>query len=447
MTKKYIILLILSVVFCLQAELISEGIGVRRLLNAKSIERSGYYASYGYEYVDNRFDSTDTSVGHYLLFQYGIIDGFDAIFKLPYYQYSMGQNSLYGFGDVAAGLKFNPDNDEGSFSYAFAAMISLPTGYDQASKYYNKRFSYRKKGYQLIGLVDYSKDYFSIHANLGFFTLDNFEKKHRDDMSFSYSFGAKYRLAKRYNRSFWLKWEFETTHALFNYPDYIEGSNYLGCSVDIWRELSFDAGLVSDLYERNGIGFRVGLSYSGRGSTRVREKKIFEKYGDSLKVGLIEFENENTTKTYETISSELANKCLQADNINIINYTMGTGDLYKGGLESLKRYGDNLVVTGRIVKSGLERDSYLYVPGIVNLPKISYVISIEVTVVDIKSKRKVFAEIVTEETSSSQGVQLFRLRKDDKKSYLSASEEYELIRECRKGITAKILRQLSSRFD
>jgi len=326
-------------------------------------------------------------------------------------------------------------------------MISLPTGYDQDNEYIDKRFSYRKKGYEVMGLADYSKDYFSIHANLGFFSLDNFEIESKEDMSFTYRLGAKYRLLNKFDRNFWLKWEFETSHAMLDYPEHIEGSNYLGFSADVWRELSLEAGVVSELYQRKGLGFRVGLSYSGRGSTRVREKKIFEKYGDSLRVGLIEFENENAAKTYAKISSEIASKCLQADNISIINYTMGTDDLFGGGLESLRRYGDNLVLTGRVVKSGFERDSYFFLPGIVNLPKISYVISVEVTVVDIKNKRKIFAEIVTEEQSFSQGLQLFRLRRDDKKHYLSASEEYKLIRDCRKGIAAKILRQLSSRFD
>ena len=447
MVKKIIIFLILGMLFTLQAELITEGVGVRKLLNAKSINRSGYYASYGFEYIDSRNDSTDTSMGHFLFFQYGIIDGLDAIFKLPYYHYEMGQHSLYGFGDTFVGLKFNPEVEENDFTYSFATIVSLPTGYDQKNRYISKHLSYRKKGYELLFLVDYSKDYFSIHGNLGFFTLDNFELEKEEDMNFYYRLGAKYRLLRKYNRNLWLKWEFETTHALLQYPEYIDGSNYLGLSADLLEELSFDAGFISELYEKNGLGFRIGLNYSGRGSTRVREKKIFEKYGDSLKVGFIEFENENTSKTFTTVSSEINDKCLKADNINIINYNMEIEDLFRGGIESLKKYGDNLVLTGKIIKSGFERKSYFFLPGVVNLPKISYVISIEVVVVDIKNGRKIFNKVITEEQSFSRGIKFFRLRKDDKKDYLSVREENELIRECRKEIADKILRQLSSRFD
>ena len=451
---KYLVLflsIILSQV-SLNGEIISEGSSIRELFYAKNLNRTGFQSQYSFEYISNKQDSTLFFNNHYLNFTYGFIDNFNFVLKVPFYkQYWNKKNVQQGLGDTFIALKYNFDNTEFSnFEHGIITSISLPTGNDQINNSFQNGLSLMKKEYQLMYLVDYRKDSFSIHANFGYKTLDHFQLEVEGDMSFSYKFGALYRLFSQNDNNLWIKWEFTTTHSLCDYTKYISGSQFLSLSQDLALGLSFDAGVISELYRSNAIGYRVGLSYSTKGNEKEREKKLFEKYGENINLGLIEFLNEDTTKTLLKISDEIKENCLKSNRISLTYYDKSKLNLFK----NITTYNsenylspDTLIMQGNIVKSGFKRGSFFFIPLLINFPKISYNIDIEILVYDTNQKKFIFDRTVSDEASIGKGVKFFNLRKDDKRWFLTASEENRLKKESVNNIVDKVLENLSNKFE
>ena len=453
-----LLLIILLVSNLLYGEIISEGSSIRELYYAKNLDRTGFESSYSFEYLKNKQNSTLYSNNHFINFTYGFIDGFNFILKVPFYKrYYNEKISQSGLGDTFIALKYNINNsDFSSFEHSFITSISLPTGNDEENSNFSSTLSLKKKEYQIMYLMDYKKDYFSIHTNIAFSTLDNFQLEKHGDMHFSYKFGAIYKLYTILENNLWIKWEFITNHSLYsdeNNPREIEGSQYLALSQNLPFGLSFEAGVISELYKSDALGFRVGLSYSAKGDKLEREKKLFEKYGENINLGLIEFLNEDTTKTLGTVSSVVKEDCIKANGILLNYYNKEQFNLFKnynkinntenGGVT----FQDSLIMQGKIVKSGFERSSFFFIPLFINFPKISYNIDIEVLVYDTNKNKVIFHKTVSDEASIGQGVKFFNLNKDRKNYFLSASEEMKLQKECTNRIAKKVLKNLSSKFE
>ena len=455
-SSKYLILsiLIFSSLNLLNGEIISEGSSIRELFYAKNLDRTGFESSYSFEYLSDKQDSTFYNNNHFINFTYGFIDGFNFILKVPFYrEYYNSKISQAGLGDTFIALKYNFDNpDFSSFEHSFITSISLPTGNDEENNHFQSTLSLKKKEYQLMYLVDYKKDYFSIHSNISFRTLDNFQLEKDGDMHFSYKFGAIYKLYTFLNNNLWIKWEFVTNHSIYSdkiNPRKIDGSQYLSISQNLPYGLTFETGVISELYDSDAIGFRVGLSYSAKGDKREREKKLFEKYGDTINLGLIEFINEDTTKTLNTISSVVKESCIKSNGIELNYYDNSKFNLFKNfhKINNSITFQDTLVMQGEIVKSSFERSSFFFVPLLINFPKITYNIDIEVLVFDTGKNEIIFHETVSDEAVIGQGVNFFNLNKDNKKWFLSAFEETKLQKECVEKISKKVLKNLSNKFE
>lgn len=448
MIKKITILLFLSSYLILSAEIISGGTGIQKLIFARSVERAGVYLGLNGQAVFS--DSSDTDIRSKFNLHYGVETGFDVIFDVPIRRFEKDTLSYTGFGDISLGVKYNFGFENSKFKNSILAKVSLPTGYQPEEKEYKNIFTTGKKSFELGYLFDYGVDELSIHGNFSFETLDNFKLDAKEDMSINYAIGVKYRPLTFYDRSFWLKWEFETTNYLFEYPDYIRGSNYLGAATDIYRGLSANVAWISDLYDEKSDRIELGFSYSMKGSKRIREKKLLEQYDDIVKVGIIEFENENINKTYDKVSDKLYENFQKIDNVKISTPTTGDISLFENrekNIANLNRLGKDIIIQGRIIRSEFVRSSRFYLPLLINIPQIGYEIEVEVMVVDANQNRVMYRDVLSAEETLAGGVQLFRYSKDDKKYHLTASEEYELVRKCVDKLALVIITELSSRIE
>ena len=458
-SNKYLILLLITLINAssIYGEIISEGSSIRELFYAKNLDRTGFEAKYSFEFLsDNGKDSTLYLNNHYLNFTYGFIDGFNFILKVPFYNryYKDTNRSQSGLGDTFIALKYNFDNSKySSFEHSLITSITLPTGNDEANGHFEpSSLSLQKKEYQVMYLADYKKDSFSIHANFSFRTLDNFHLEKDGDMYFSYKFGAIYKIIPILDNNLWVKWEFVTNHSLYSdklNPRAIDGSQYLALAQNLPYGLTFEAGIISELYKSDALGLRVGLAYSARGNKKEREKKLFEQYGEKINLGLIEFINEDTTKTLRKVSSIVKENCLKSNNI-LLNYYKNYSNFnlfeeFENRFNTV--FKDSLILQGKIVKSGFERGSSFFIPLLINIPKLSYSIDVEILVYDTNNNEMIFNEIISDEASIGQGVKFFNLNSDKKKWFLSASEELKLQRECVDNIAKKILRNLSNKFE
>lgn len=441
------IVLFLFLCQLLNAEINSDANQIRKVLYADGLKRNGLAAGYSFELVRN--NSTNHIAGHKLSLNYGMSDNFDLYFRAPYYIANSDSNKIDGLGDVALGLKYilNPESD-GLF-HSFFGKITLPTGNDRLDPNLDGEIAYGKKSFELDYLATYRKDYLAMHGNLGMTVLDNIVNRNPQDLSFNYKLGFDYRVFEHEKRNLWLKWEFETTNSLIEYPTYIRGSQFFGLAVNSSNGFALHGGVIQQLYDEKGLGFQTGINYLLPGTLREKPKKIFELYPAELKVGLCEFIQDDTLLTRKYLTSELQERLNKADSVKIILVPKGSQNYLKNREKlTAQALADNqrLLIYGKVLESRFVKGNLLRIPPLLMIPSISHQIKLEIIVLDTQTNKIILQDIVKSESVLTNWVRFFTVSSEDNKWFLNAFEENQLIKENSGKITNEIASRLSGKY-
>lgn len=450
--KSYLIAIIF-LTSILYGEIISEGLGINRLVFAKGVEKGGLiFSMSGIAGDVKNFESDSLDMTGEVKFSYGVNRNFDIGMEIPFSQInSMDSISYSGFGDIGLWCKYNFDFDIEDFDQSIFARLYVPTGYsDPEDNIIRSRFTRDKKVYELGYMLDWGNSDVSAHLNTIFSTLDDFQNDVPSKMAFKYAVGLKYKLLEFLRNKIYVKWEFETTNWLYDFPNYIDGSTYAGISTDLFWGFGLEAGYYSDLYEKSDGYLKGTLIYSVRGSKTERPKKLLEKYSSDVKIDVIEFINENSDKTVKTITEEVADQLSSLDPINFRVLDIPDISLYKNRkavAEMLKMQNRDLAIHGRIISSKPTVESSFWIPYIMDVPKKGYEIEMEFMVVDIQSGEVVHQNKIKNFEGSDAETVYFRYQADPVKIQSSEIELNESIEKCRRGLAEKLLKEISGRVD
>lgn len=448
--KIWLILLVTTSAF---SEIISDGVGIDKLKYGRSVNRGGYYLGYGFNMGDLQNMSSDTiDYSHRVDFTYGIADGIDISFSLPFHSFIRGSLNKYnGFGDIALGAKYNFISSGSDFNHSIFGELTLPTGYSESdSAGITELFTISKKGYEVGYLLDWGKDIFSIHLNLSYFTKDNFVNDNLYDMGFKYGIGAKYRAFQFFERNIFLKWSFNTTNWLYEAPNYIDGSTYAGASIDIFAGLNCEVGYSSLLYDKSGSKLHLSLSYSDFGSKRAKVIKPMDNYPPKVKVDLIKFENEDSLKTDREITEEVAKKLDSLDEIDYRVLDIDGIDIFEnreGSTELLNQQERDIAIQGRVKSSKFIKSSLFWIPFVIDVPRVGYHIVIEFIAVDLKSGKIVYKDEIESTAYRYNRNVYLRYEANSAVNRISISEESLLKDEARTKIANALLKEIYSKVD
>lgn len=448
------IILLFIVSLTLFAENISKGIGIYQLEYAKGLQKTGFASTLESEYLYESDKSKDTDslltiVWNRLKLNYGINDYCDFQFSIPYGSYLRDGASLYGFGDTYFALKFNYALYRRSLNFALKAGVTIPTGKRDSDLILYRYLTISKKGYDLTFLFDYIKGPFSLHGNLGYFTRDDFKVLPTVRvMNFNYAIGVNYKLIDRLNWNLWLKWEFYTKHSIDNDFKDVAGSQYFGIQTDIGGNFGFNLGCTKELYNSRLIGYRLGLDYSLNGVPTKKPKRLFERYGIPLKIGLVEFDNENIRKTRKKVSKDLDAFLRRINAYNITTYDKSNSnnltDADKKHLVSeMQRKNMTLGIYGEIISAKYIRDYRFKIPGIIKQPRLNYEIKARVIVVDIATGTILYDKITNGRGSMIDDIKLLDLFSKDNLTFPGITEEVKMKREARENLVKKLIEDLS----
>jgi len=431
----------------LYAEINSDANQIRKIFYADGLQRNGLATGYSFELV--RQNSTNNIAGHKLSLSYGMSDNFDLYFRAPYYIANNDSNQIDGLGDVALGLKYilNPASD-GLF-HSFLGKITLPTGNDRLNPNLDGEIAYGKKSFELAYLATYRKDFLAVHGNIGMTVLDNISNRDPQDLSFNYKLGFDYRVFEYEKRSMWLKWEFETTNSLIEYPTYIRGSQFLGVAVNSRNGFALHGGVIQQLYDEKGLGFQTGINYLLPGTLREKPKKIFELYPAELKVGLCEFIQDDTLLTRKYLASELQEKLSKTDSVKIVLLPRGSQNFLKNRdrltAQALAE-NQNLLIYGKVLESRFTKGNLFRIPALFMIPSIWHQIKLEIIVLDTKTNKIIMQDIIKSESYLTNWPRFLTVSSEDNKWFLNALEENQLIKENSARLTNEIAARLSGRY-
>ncbi|PIE77732.1 MAG: hypothetical protein CSA15_11455 [Candidatus Delongbacteria bacterium] len=446
----YTILFLSLTVF---GENISDGVGIDKLKFARSVNKRGFFANYSFDIGDiKKFNKDSITYKNSFGFAYGITDGVDVDVNIPFINLLRRPYNTYsGFGDISIGIKYNLNTIGYSVNSSFYGNLTLPTGYSQIDSSNIKRvFTIGKKGYEVGFLMDWGKDLFSVHFNLAYFTKDNFVNDNLYDMGFNYSIGAKYRVLNYFDRNLFAKWSFSTTHWLYNFPEYIDGSTYVGLSSDIYSGFNLEIGYRSQLYDKSDGSLFLTLSYSDFGLKRESVVKPIDRYEPKVKLDLIEFEDESSLKTLGKVTESVKSKLDLLDEIEYRVLALDTITLFdnrESGLEVLKKEGRDIVIQGRVNYAGKVKGSFLWIPFIIDMPRVGYKIVVDFMAVDIETGEVLYTNTIEEVEYINNPAVFLRYEAKSSANRISLIEEKGLIERVKRDISTTMLREIYSKVD
>ena len=432
---------------------ISDGVGIEQLKFARSVNKGGYHGSYSFIVADvKEFNQDSIQFRNQFDFTYGITDGVDVDISIPFNQVNREPYNRYsGFGDVSIGVKYNFNSLGSSFNHSLYGNLTLPTGYaDIDSSDIKRLFTIEKKGYELGYLLDWGKDLFSVHLNFSYFTKDNLVNDNLYDMGFNYGIGVKYRFFQFFDRNMFLKWNFNTTNWLYEAPEYIDGSTYVGVSTDLYGGFNLELGYSSELYDKSDGRAHLTLSYSDFGSKRESVVKPMDRYQPKIKVDLIQFEDEVSLKTSGEITDEIA---LMLDLLEDVEYRVVDVDginLFDNRVKSsevLKTQNRDIVIQGRVKYAGKVKSSLLWIPYLIDMPRVGYKIAVDFIAVDVETGEVVYNNRIEHSEYISNPTTYLRYEANSSLNRISITDEKELIDKVKKDISTIVLKQIYSKVE
>jgi hypothetical protein len=396
------------------------GESIHRLNLLEPLGEGGFSFETRLQFLKEEIDTT--AFDAHLGMAYGLFQGVDFAFYLPYMRMTNGPYSKYGQGDAVASVKL-VKHLEAAHYLSWGTQISalIPTGY-QKEIYPFPTFSQNEFGYGGRLLAEVKSRKIALIANTGVFMTE--KGSQRDWMV---GCGMRINLLKSLLMAVG---EFTTTQAFAGG----DAGSYAFAGAEShlpYIGLGLKVGAEAKLKEDRPTRLVIGASLTSRKVSPGVSRGILETERDYKKLMLFDFIDEDRDFLGDDIEAKVSRNLGSLDEVEVIepDHRIPQEKASFNRAQALKLTSDsgaNLLIFAQYFDFGYNDDKGLFLPYLIGFPRTEAYVSADIWVVDSESQKELYSGRVMGKASKLRGVDFFPTNKNSDTLFLTAPQKERL---------------------
>ena len=420
------------------------GEGLFRIAAAEPLGKGGMHFRFvneAYQFSVRRIGEGTSFTGHMAL-AYGLSNTMDIGITVPVLFDIAGGQAKYGSGDITTTLKLGfPSRYPSSYYMGFDLSVLHPYGF-KGRRALNVR-PYTRDGREISSkmMLDINKEAIGFRFNAGYLVS-----------SVARTPGLMYGAAVEVGRG----QVFTMTAEYWNEPGALGSSTkraILGARMNLWRlklEAGVEKGLSNDLPNVSALaGLRIeprlGQGRKEMVSNIVKSPKNLDEVVRVAVVNLSGFEHQ---RAGELVAREIKTALSRYSHVRLIEVGAGATFLDPdAALRLAQSTNADVVITGRILRYELLRNSKPNLPLVVGIPQTQAHLAADFRIVDQRDASNVLTFSLEGMGQQSRGVRMFPTSSDDRTSYLSALQKQRVWTDAIQGMLSELFDGMRDEFD
>ena len=419
--------------------------GLFRIASAEPLGKGGYslrYLNEAYKITVGKVGEGTSYTGH-LGLGYGLTNSVDFVLSVPILLDVAGGLTKYGTGDIVTSLKLGfPGRFPSSFYFGFDLSAVHPYGYKGREALNVRPFHREARELSLRALMDLNRETVGFHLNLGYLLSSGSKTP-------GLMYGAGVEVGK--NQIFTMTAEY------WNEP----GAGVLrskraviGAHMNLWwlrLEAGIEKGMTDDLPNVAGIlGLRIhkSLGVKARGPLGGRTRVAAPRgSGKPVRVAVVNFSGFEQDGAGEMVAEKIKTALTRFGNIRVVDVGTGAEFLDPDAALRLAQVSDaDVVITGRILRREMTRESQPNVPLVVGFPQTLAQVEADIRVIERDEKGELLSTQIMGKSRQNRGVRLFPMPGDDRSSYLNVVEKERIWSEAVQQMVDGLFQQMAQTF-
>lgn len=417
------------------------GESIHRLSAIEPLGPGGF--QYGAKVQFQRFEVDTLNFDLRMSISYGLYNNLDLTLFLPYYRMTRGNFNKYGQGDGIASFKYSkPKFIIAPLTLGIEGSLLVPTGFKREFIEFPS-FTIDQIGYGSRFILQLDSRKVALLGNLGIFATER-----KDFIETFAGAGVKVNLLSRLLMA---SCEFTRT---YNRESHASFSNtYVGLESHLpYIGLGLTAGADYDPRYEESVALALGATITSRKVLPGVSRGILETRKRYKKVMVFDFLNEDQDFTRGEVKERFKRTVGSLEGVTIVEpplniaYDIAAQDR-EGALQAAGAAGADLLVFCRYQSTGYERSRGIHIPYLIGFPRTAAEISVDLWVVDTKSKEQIYSKRINVRASKLRGVALFPSSRDDLDFFLDASQQETLRRKAIDRFVKNLAVVFSDKFE
>ncbi len=423
------------------------GEGLFRVASAEPLGRGGFNIRMLSEAYQITVDEVGegTSVTGQFAAGIGLTNNLDFTMSIPVMFDIAGGLTKYGSGDLITSIKLGfPGRFPAAFYSGFELAVAHPFGFKGSQPLNIRSFSRQDREMAARLMFDINRETIGLRLNLGYLAQSGIR-------STGLTFGGGVEVGR--GQIFTVTAEYSTE------PNLIGGSTnraVFGAHMNLWwiqLQAGIEQGFSNDLPDFSAIaGVRVHTSFGRKNRKafggRVRRVPVQKNIDTAISVAVVNLQGFE----HEGAGLEIANRIKTAltrhGHIRLVDVGEGTAFLDPdAAIQLAEQSSVDIVITGRVQRYELARDSRPNLPLVVGFPETQAEVHTDVRIVDTREDGEVLSAQLSGTGRKNHGVRLFPISQDDQKSYLSVVERSRVWDQAIDQMVSGLLREMVNNFD
>ena len=420
------------------------GKGLFRIAAAEPLGKGGMHIRFineAYQFSVRRIGEGTSFTGHMAL-AYGLSNAMDIGITIPVLFDIAGGQAKYGTGDIATTIKLGfPNRYPSSYFLGFDLSVLHPYGFKGRRALDVRPYSRFGREISSRMMLDINKEAIGFRANVGYLIS-----------SVARTPGLMYGGAVEVGRG----QVFTMTAEYWTEPGALGNQTkraILGARMNLWRlqlEAGVEKGLSNDLPDVSvmaGIRLepRLGEGRKDLRSSIVRTPKDVE---TTVRVAVVNLSGFEHQRAGEMVAQEIKTALSRYAHIRLVDVGAGTQFLDPDAAIRLAQSANaDIVITGRILRHELARNSKPNLPLVVGIPQTQAHLAADFRIVDQRDSGNVLTFSLSGMGQQSRGVRMFPTSGDDRTSYLSALDKQRVWTDAIQSMLSELFGGMRENFD